>query len=67
MDLGDYFHLDAEARRIVRTEQAKRQKRQLWRCPKCAEEMETLASEVGHRCPENRNRMTYWEVVGEMD
>jgi len=67
VDLGDYFHLDAEARRIVRTEQAKRLGRRLWQCPKCGEAMETLASEVGHRCPANRNRMTYWEPAGEMD
>ena len=67
MDIGDYFHLDAEARRIVRAEQAKRQGRSLWRCPRCLEEAEVLASEVAHRCTLNRNRITPWEQIRKMD
>ena len=63
MDLGDYFHLDAEARRIVRAEQSKRRGRSLWRCPKCGELAEVVAVEVAHRCARNRNRLTYWEPV----
>lgn len=63
MDLGDYFHLDPVARSIVRSQAAKRKGLQLWRCPRCLEEVETLALDVAHRCSINRNRMTAWEQV----
>lgn len=63
MDLGDYFHLNPRARSIVRAQSAKRRGLQLWRCPRCLEEVETRALDVAHRCTMNRNRMTSWEPV----
>jgi len=38
-----------------------------WRCPSCGTEVEALATDVGHRCGENRRRWTRFVVVeGDM-
>lgn len=31
-----------------------------WICPKCLKTTRCLGVEVGHRCPENKSKMTVW-------
>lgn len=66
LDLGDYFHLDNKARRIVNANMRKRSTLQSWRCPKCACTVQANAVEVLHRCAQNRNRMTGFELVSDL-
>jgi ABC-type ATPase with predicted acetyltransferase domain len=35
----------------------------LWRCPKCSEEVEAIATQVSHRCRNNKNIDTNWVLV----
>ena len=36
-----------------------------WRCPKCKEEIKAIASVVTHRCKNNKNLITAWELVDD--
>jgi len=37
----------------------------VWRCPKCKQEIQALATEVTHRCPSNKNLLVQWESAGK--
>lgn len=34
-----------------------------WKCPKCDMDITAIASEVTHRCPNNKNQYTQFEKV----
>jgi hypothetical protein len=39
---------------------------QTWKCVECARTVEAIATEVSHRCPANRLRVTAFRLVREV-
>ena len=38
-----------------------------WSCPKCSAEIQAISTAVAHRCPNNKNITTMWELVKEAE
>lgn len=38
-----------------------------WKCPHCKKQIRAIGSEVTHRCPSNKNKVTAFELIEETE